>query len=78
VVARDGDDGRTKTAQQRGRAFVLVSASAMSQIAARNDQGRLETTDEGGQGCLDVGALARADMQVGDVENARWHGRPTL
>jgi hypothetical protein len=57
---------------------VLHPAAAVGQVAACDDQGRLQTADEGSQGRLDVGALVRADVQIGDVENARWHGRSSL
>ena len=78
VVARDGNDRWAETAEERGRALVLVAAAAVRQVPGRDDQIRLQAAGQNAERLLDVGGLPGPDVQVGDVQNPRWHGRPTL
>ena len=79
VIARNGNDGSAEAAEERGRPFVLVAASAVGEVAADDDQlGLVGARPARSSEAPDVRALVGADVQVGDVENPRWHGRPTL
>jgi hypothetical protein len=50
---------------------VLLAAAPMSQIAARDDQLGACSLDQQGERALDGGILARADVQVGEVQDPR-------
>jgi hypothetical protein len=63
---------------QEALAVVLVAAPAVGEIAARDDQLGPQALDQRGKRRTRVRALVGAGMQVGDVENPRWHGRTTL
>jgi hypothetical protein len=71
VVAGNGNDRGVEALENRGCPLVLVGTPAVGQVPAGDDQIRLQAVDQGGQRRLDVGAPAGADVQVGDVENAR-------
>jgi hypothetical protein len=66
---------QAEAAQEVGRAGVLVRATAVREVAARDDQLRLELLHEGGEAGLDPERLGAAHVQVGDVEEAAGHRR---
>jgi hypothetical protein len=57
---------------------VLVAPPAVREIPCRDHELGPDTVDEGSQGTLDEGLLARADVDVGDVDQARGHSRGRL
>jgi len=56
----------------------LFHLSAVAEISARDDQLGLEALDQNRRAALDRRVVACAEMQVGQVENARKHGRSRL
>jgi hypothetical protein len=50
----------------------------MGQIARRDDEIGCDAFDERSETPVDRGVLARAEVQVGDVENPHSHRRLTL
>jgi hypothetical protein len=50
----------------------------VAEIAARDHQLGLETLDQDGCAMLNRVVVTRAEMQVGEVENACRHGRGRL
>jgi hypothetical protein len=55
---------------------VLGAPAAVGQIASRDDEIGRDALDEPSEAALDQGVLARAEMQVGDVENPDSHAEP--
>ena len=78
VVPGDRDDRRTEPTQERSGRIVLLVPSPVRQVAGGDDHIGSETPDERGQRLLDVGCGVPPGVQVGDVENPGWHGRPSL
>jgi hypothetical protein len=78
VVAGHGHDCRRQSPQEGRRLFVLISSPAVREVAGRHDEIGLPTLHEGTERALDSGLLAGADVDVGDVDQARWHSRGRL
>jgi len=78
VVARNRDDGGVDAPEEIGRLLMLYATPAVGQIPGRDNQIRSQTVDKSGKCVLDIRAPARSDMEIGDVENRCWHGRPSL
>jgi hypothetical protein len=78
VVARDRENRRAEPLQEPGCPLVLLGSTAVGQVAARDDELRPHVDEQRCYRLLDRGILARAEMQVGDVENAGGHGRSRL
>ena len=73
MVSRDREHGPAEPFQERGRALVLIGEAPMGQVAARDDELRLGPLDQPRQRLSDLRGLAGAEVEVGDVENARNH-----
>ncbi len=78
VVTRNREHLRAETLQEGGSPLVLVCPASVGQVAARDYQLRLRRLDQFGEGRSDLGRLALADVEVGDVENPGGHRRPRL
>src|SRR5689334_14936830 len=57
------------------RLFVLPAAAAVGQIARRDDEIRTELCDESDERVLDLGVLACAHVEIGNVQDGCAHGR---
>jgi hypothetical protein len=55
---------------------MLVPAPAVGEIAARDDQLRVDALDQAQQGPLDRCILARAGVEIGNVEKTQ--GQPPM
>jgi hypothetical protein len=71
VVARNGNKIAPEAPQERSRALVLIATPAVGQIAACNDQLRVDALDQAHQGPLDRCILARAGVEIGNVEKTQ-------
>jgi hypothetical protein len=78
VISGDGEHGERERAEESRRALVLIAPPAVRQVARRDDELGPHTLDQGGERALDVGILARAEVQVRHVEDSRRHGRSRL
>jgi hypothetical protein len=78
VIAWDDEQWALEPAQKGRRSLVLVPAPAMRQIAAGDDQFRLDALDQRAESALDFWLLDGADMQVREVKEPRWHRRSRL
>ncbi len=78
VIAGNGEHGRRQAAQQRRDTLVLVAPPAVREVARRDHEIGPNALDESTQGALDEGLLARSDVDVGDVDQARRHSRGRL
>jgi hypothetical protein len=78
VVAGDHEQGAPEPLEKRRRAIVLAGAAAVGEVAAGDDQFRVDALDQGGQRALDLGLLDGADVQVGEVKEPCWHRRKRL
>jgi hypothetical protein len=70
MVARDGEDRPPEALQERGGAFVLRGAAAVREVAARDDQLGVDSLDQGSEARLEPRFLARADMEIREVEKS--------
>ena len=68
MVAGNGEERTPEIAQEGGRAVVLNAAAAVREVAARDDQLRVEPLDQGGEARLDPRLFLRADVEVREVE----------
>src|SRR5439155_19763771 len=75
VVPGDREHRRAERTEICGGRGVLRRASAMRQVAARDDELRAHTLDQCGEARLDLRRLAGAHVQVGDVEEPGWLSR---
>ena len=78
MVSGDDDERDPEAAQEASRALVLASASAVREVAARDDQLGADAGDERGDRRLDLGVFAGAGVEVGEVEDPGWHRRVRL
>jgi hypothetical protein len=78
VVSGHGKDRRPEPAEESRRALELPAASAMGEIARRDDELRLVPLDEPRKRRRHVEVLVRPDVEVGYVEEACCHGRTRL
>jgi hypothetical protein len=54
---------------------MLVRSTAVCQVAARDDELGFLGLHEREESALDCRILGRANVEIGDVEEAGWHGR---
>ena len=78
VVARDGQHRRPEAAQETRCMRELVLAPAVAEIAACDQELRLEALDERRGPALDCLVVSRAVVQVRQVKHARRHRRGRL
>ena len=78
MIAGNGEHGRRQAAQQRRDTLMLVAPPAVREVARRDHEIGPNALDESTQGALDEGLLARSDVDVGDVDQARRHSRGRL
>ena len=69
--------GRAERAQEGGRGLVLLRASPVRQVAACDDELGRRALDQRRETALDLRGLAGPDVQVRDMEEARWENRST-
>jgi hypothetical protein len=58
--------------------LVLLTGSAVGEIARRDDQFRADPADEGGEGLLDLRILVCTRVKIGYMEEACRHDRMRL
>ncbi len=78
VVAGNGEHRGREAAEQGRYPLELVASPAVREVARGDHEIGLNTLHESPQGALDEGLLARSDVDVGDVDQARWHSRGRL
>ncbi len=81
VVSRYDEHGRAEPAEELRDRVVLRREAAVGEVAARHDEGRIDTLDQFGDGVLESGIMQcapRADVEIGHVEDARRHRRSRL
>ena len=78
MVPGDGEQRRPERAQEARRVLLLTALGAVGEVAAGDDQLRLDALDEGCEPELDVSVVTRSEMQVGHVENPGCHDRGRL
>jgi hypothetical protein len=61
-----------------GRAAVLLGSAPVGQIAGGDDQFRLQPLQQIGQRMLQYRVVARSEMEIRKVEDARIHRRSRL
>jgi hypothetical protein len=69
VVARHGEDGSIEAAEEGGGPIVLLGSAAVGQVAACDDQLRVDPVDERLQAGFKTGLLMCSDMEVREVKN---------
>jgi len=67
-----------ETLEDFARPPELGAAPAVCEVARCEDEGRLHLRHQALQGCVRLLLVAAPDVQVGDVENPRGHGRGRL
>ena len=75
MVSRDREEWTAETPEEGRGAGVLVLPAAMRQVTAHDDQFGVLRLDQRDQRALDLGVLARPDVEIRDVEHAGRHGR---
>jgi hypothetical protein len=70
VVPGDREDRPAEALEEVGGAVVFQRAAAMCQVAARDDQLRVDPLDQIGQAGLDPRLLVRANMQIRQVKES--------
>ncbi len=78
VIAGNGEHRWAEAAQEGRRALVLGRSASMREVARGHDEVRPNGLDEGAERRLDTRPLACARVEVGDVDEARWHSRGRL
>ena len=73
MVARDHEQRAAGALQKRGRAFVLLGPATVREIAAGDDQSGSTRSINVPSARSTSRRLHGADMQVGEVEEPRWH-----
>jgi hypothetical protein len=68
VVAGNGEERASEVPEERRRAVVLSAPAAVREVAARDDELRVEPLDQGREARLDPRLFARADVEVREVE----------
>jgi hypothetical protein len=71
VVAGHREDGAIECSQEPGCARELSLAPAVAEVAARNHELGFEALDQDRCTALDRGVVTGAEMEVGEVQNAR-------
>jgi hypothetical protein len=75
VVAGDHQERQPEPAQELRRGVVLAAQAAMRQVAARDDERRLDLLDQPRERLDGLGGDVPAEVEVGDVEDPRRHER---
>ncbi len=78
MVPRHREHRRPERAKELGGALELFAAAAMREITRRDDELRLDPLDEPRETRLDFRLLVRADVEIGNVEEACGHSRTRL
>src|SRR5262249_30238132 len=78
VIAWDGQHGWAERPQEARGPCELIPVSAVAEVAAGNDELRLEPLDQYRCTALDCVVVTCAEVQIGQVENACKHGRRRL
>ena len=78
MVAGDREHRRSESAQEGRGTLVLAASATVCEVTAHDDELRPDRRNEVGERPLDRRLLVRPDMQIGKVENTRWHGRCRL
>ena len=78
MVSRHGHDGRAKAAQKGRCAVVLRGPAAVGQVAGGDDQLGLHLRRERTDRLLERGVVARPEMEIREVQDARNHRRSRL
>lgn len=71
-------EGDSETLEDFASVQELRSSPAVREVARCEDKGRLHARRELLQGCVRLLRVAAPDVQVGDVEDPRGHGRGRL
>jgi hypothetical protein len=74
VIPGNGEDWSAEALEEVGGAGVLLGSSPMGQVAAGDDQFRVNAVDQRGKAWLDPRLLVRADVEVGEVKESRPGG----
>ena len=75
VVSGNHEHPPAQAFEKAGGARVLLRAATVGEVAARDDQLRAGSLDQGGERRDDLGRLVGADVEVGEMEDARRQGR---
>ena len=78
MVAGYCEQGEADRLEKRARALELLGLAAVGQVAGRDHELRLDAGDELRQGIQRLEGFAVAEMEIGQVENARGHRRGRL
>src|SRR5262249_32939817 len=78
VIARDREHRRPERTQKPRRANELVLAPAVTEVAARDHELRLETLDQNRCAAHDRVCVTCSEVQAGKMQNACKHGRSRL
>jgi hypothetical protein len=70
VIPRNGEDRTAQALEELGRAVVLVRVAPVRQVAARDDQLRIDPVDQVGETRLDSRLLAAAHVEIGEVKES--------
>ncbi len=78
MVPRDGHHRRAQPPQECGGLVVLGASAAVCQVAGRDDQIGPGLSHEIADRIMDHGVVARAEMEIRQVQDARSHRRSRL
>jgi hypothetical protein len=78
VVSGNGQDRRPQRPEETGRILVLVALRAVREVAAGDDQRRLDPLDQRREAELDLGIPPSSEVQIRHVENPGCHDRGRL
>ncbi len=78
MIAGNDEQRTAERTQERRGAVVLLGPASVREVAARDDECRVDALDQAFEGALDGRHFVRPDMDVRDVENPGGHGRRRL
>jgi len=70
VIPGDGDDGPGEASQEGCRPVVLLGATPVCEVAARDDQFRVDTLDQPLEPGFQTRVVMASEMEVGKVQNS--------
>jgi hypothetical protein len=73
VIAGDREHRRPERAEESRRARELIRAAAVAEVTAGDDELGLEALDQNRRTALNRVVVARPEVQIGQVKNARNH-----